>query len=73
MAAINVTDVQALLGRFVVLEGTVHGFRFERRGLVTAVVRAIPSSRGEEAILLEESGREPEFYGMGSFDLLHVE
>lgn len=73
MAACNSIDVGALLGRSVVLSEAVHGFVFERRGVVTGVLRTIPGSGEREAILLEEAGRDPEFYAVGSFDLLHVE
>ena len=73
MATCNSIDVRSLLGRFVVLTETVHGFEFERRGRVTAIVEALPDSRGSNAILLEQDGQDPEFYDVGDFLLHHVE
>lgn len=73
MATCNSIDVRSLLGRSVVLTETVHGFEFERRGRVTAIVEALPDSRGSNAILLESEGQDPEFHDVGDFLLHHVE
>lgn len=73
MADCNSIDVGSLLGRSIVLSEAVHGFLFERRGVVTGVLRTLPSSGESEAILLEEPGRDPEFYAVGSFDLLYAQ
>lgn len=73
MASTNAIEVSALLGKFVVLSESVAGFQLERRGRVTAVLKALPGCRHEEAILLEEEGREADFYHLGDITLHHIE
>lgn len=72
MATCDVIDVEALLGRFVVLTEVVAGFEFERRGQVIGVVKAHPGSCCEESFLLERDDGACEFYAPADVSTLTV-
>lgn len=72
MATCDVIDVQALLGRFVVLTEVVAGFEFERRGQVIGVVMAHPGSCCDESFLLERDDGACEFYSPGDVTICSV-
>jgi hypothetical protein len=73
MAVANVTRVQDLLGKSLVLTEEVAGFVFERRGVVTGVLTVIPGSRSKDEFLLEQDDGDCCFYSLDEVTLRAIQ
>lgn len=62
MATHDVIALHELLGKTLVLTEHVHGFDFERRGIVIGIVTALPGSKCEPAFLLDQDDGYCEYY-----------
>lgn len=62
MAMQNVTALQDLLGRNLVLIESLLGVQIERRGRVIGIVNALPGSRCSEEFLLDQDDGDCCFY-----------
>lgn len=62
MAAANVTRVQELLGKTLLITERIAGFDFERRGIVVGVVTVLPGACVDEEFLLEQDDGDYVYY-----------
>lgn len=73
MAVFNATDLQAFLGKTVMVDQVFQGMRSQHQGRVIAVVSVMPGSVVEPALLIDEGEGRREYFHLGDITIRSVQ